>query len=778
MNDSNLSSAMDLSFLSDESSFQQIGSLNTPKLPKAEKRKRGRPRTKPVVPVELDANGNPIKKQRGRPRKNPTTETHKSAKKEPILDENGLPVKKRRGRPRKSLIDPTNISFTSESKKNTTTDNNINIQDTLGGIPKTLKAKHSHNVLPIAIQPKKRGRPKKTESIEGVRTEQSHEAMNYSNDMKFKIEKILHKEDNYPNLISSRDTFDPKKSSHRSDVSKPESSLVKDNSQRKSIDCVSSSIAGESDSISAYSSKGSTSLSSDDSYIPEVDPLQKVQSDHRADKGQIEFGDNRASEQLQRDTDSAIQTQAPRKRGRPKKLRDETAEPKVKRPRGRPPKDKVNKDKNQSASNTEKLPENQWTLNDIISGRMQQKDQLEASPKKKIKLAKTAAQLGINDSKGSQVGETSFMQSVEKNKDVFLDFKKNKEKATKPNTILDDSYDVFSFDNNGTSNFVIPEEAFPAQGSKKNKTEKSSPMKPLKEQLELIDTDIAFSDESENDSDYSPNENQDRVNSSPVQSLPDRERDFLRPKQNPIDEPGLATDVSKAQNRMEQGTDISNELVESQANKLGADNRERRTSNRLSDEWSLSLTFQDVNGQGTPDASPSNKPKVSFGPLPSSPDVNTKAVINNSNHSTDHPHLDQKYLDAESITQTTPIESLPKWNVLDNSELSSLSEDVLTLNKYFSDLLLYMNKVDASLASDLTGELTFFINSMPNEELALNFKNWIDQKGKEIFESFETTINTKIETLQRQFSTAKEFIQQIDDDSVLLEFANRFNIDF
>lgn len=114
MNESNASSTMDLSLFSDESNFQPLAAFEKPDQPKPEKRKRGRPRTKPIVPVLLDEEGNPIKKQRGRPRKNP--ESNPGQKHSIMLfDESGAPLKKQRGRPRKSLIDPSNLSFTSET---------------------------------------------------------------------------------------------------------------------------------------------------------------------------------------------------------------------------------------------------------------------------------------------------------------------------------------------------------------------------------------------------------------------------------------------------------------------------------------------------------------------------------------------------------------------------------------------------------------------------------------------------------------------------------------
>ncbi|CDO94362.1 unnamed protein product [Kluyveromyces dobzhanskii CBS 2104] len=752
MNDSNISSAMDLSFLSQESNIQQIGTIERTDTPKTtEKRKRGRPRTKPVIPTALDADGNPIKKQRGRPRKVLTDATDTDGEKNKPLDENGVPLKKRRGRPKKSLIDSTSVTYPLGSSNKSTAPNGNTYQDSASGylaVASKSDASTSSQTNPDKIN--KQGRPKKIDVSESSKSKTSTERTDYAG-VRTMREKQNEEETSRPKKSERLiEHFDSKRLSHRSDVFGIEGPQRKvafpENEEHPELI---RSINGISNDNLAYKEREqSASISSDESYLPTNDLSQVPKSEPRG-TDHMEFTEQNLPERTSKILDSSIQPKAPRRRGRPKKVRDESAEPKVKRPRGRPPKEKHDKDRPQQVLNTEKLYENQWTLNNMIS---------------------------INDSKGSHVEDTSLLKPTEKNKDVFLNFKKNQEKATKPNTILDDSYDVFSFDNNGTSNFVIPEDALPSQSAKKNNSQKTSPMKPLKEQLELIDTNIQFSDENESDIDYSISESQNEGSSSPVQSPSDPRLDSLRPDEELKVLTGPTNDLAKSQNILEKGPTTLKE-EKSRVNSLG-ENSCKATSPHLSEEWSLSLSFQDVKGQGTPDASPLSERNTSFKPIHSSPNLVTDVASQKPESLKQTEQGAQSSSENDLLTKFSAIKELPSWQALNSNLLTLLDGDITTLNEYFNDLLSYMNKTDASLASDTTGELTFFINNMPNEELALKFNNWIDQKANEIFMSFENKINNKVTTLHHQFEIAKELIQGIDNDAVLIEFANRFNIKF
>lgn len=746
MNELTMSSAMDLSFLSEESHESKPNDQNNIE---SVKRKRGRPRTKPILPVELDAEGNPIKKKRGRPKKILTEPNQESSnlflqsKSGSPLEENVPVVKKRRGRPRKSLINPTTIAFVTETSKNETHSISGDHQDKdhlrIGDRSDTNKRN------PVLLQPKKR-------DING--------------DIK-KTEKPQEGKEGIQNGSQRSEPTD-KPELERHDPSIEEAPALNENPEPAKPSSVTSELS-----------------------------IQKNQE--LDNKGKV--------------PESRLQTAEPskpekphKKRGRPRKNPAENMAPKIKRPRGRPPKPKSQEEQFQNQKHKQRrdskerkgtqdtderkqanIKEYSTNLTDILRDNSQQKGISSTSPKKKIKLAKTITQQTFNDSKESHVEDTNAGKAIEKNKDVFLNFKKNQEKATKPNNILDDSYDVFSFDNNGTSNFIIPEEALPVPNNAKNKNPKTTPMKPLQEQLEHIDTtNIEFSDdddynvedddskkisESEKSSDESYNSENDAYSdiSSSVPSPSSPNDDSLRHLPSSVSQKQSSIPESQAafehEDQMPQGLD---------SRPLSIHNSEK-TPRKLSEEWSLSISFQDVNGQGTPDASPS-RPKEIISAFPSSPNISPK-VKNTINSDPEPEKVNEKAVTEHRTMRNTPIKTLPSWSPLDNDRLRTLTEDTITLNKYFTDLLIYMNKNSATLASDATGELSFFINQMPKHETSLNFCDWVDRKGMEVYRQLEKGIDEKIEEIKLQFQKAKELINQIDDDTILLEFAERFNID-
>ncbi|CCD24371.1 survivin NDAI_0D00570 [Naumovozyma dairenensis CBS 421] len=61
-------------------------------------------------------------------------------------------------------------------------------------------------------------------------------------------------------------------------------------------------------------------------------------------------------------------------------------------------------------------------------------------------------------------------------------------------------------------------------------------------------------------------------------------------------------------------------------------------------------------------------------------------------------------------------------------ELNKIDENTLIVKKYFHKLLKYINNNDATLHHDRDGDLTFFINQMPNTELDMTFEEWIKSK--------------------------------------------------
>lgn len=763
MNDPGASSTMDLSFFSDEPNFQTIEDLATKvETDQPIKRKRGRPRTRIPPPVQYDENGNPIKKQRGRPRKDPSSASSKQSQSIVLFDENGIPLKKRRGRPRKSLIDPTTISFSLETVEDDINSNKPVLGLGSKGAETPLPSSHiaignAALIASIPIQPKKRGRPKKIQgdkfTLAGETKKEEDEKMRGS-----EVQPVIKKKRGRPKkseikreTISTPDEFLDDTSFI---VNKVPDNLPRYLDNPKKDKEFLSSIQDRSVQNGKHDithSQNDEDNSSDPSFIPLSDNRKKLVQNNEAAKAKEPVTD--------------IQETLPKKRGRPKKIADPNAPPKVKRPRGRPPKTISLQpiSKNSNLSTDQSRPSSAGNLINSLKTTTEVED----SPKRKIKLSKGNQYHISNDSRSSIIENSSFKET-ESNKAIVFNFKKNQGKNTKTNVILDDSYDVFSFDNNGNSNFVIPEDVLPSQAKEVGTKEVNDlNLEPLKEKLELIDTDVEFSadDKSECSS---------QVGSPSVEDI-----STLRPLLDPIENSLEAADATKSCTSSKDNT----------SRNVG-NNFDRKSENHITplipkvgtrttfDNWSLSLSFQDMNDHGTSDiSSNSEKEKIEHAQVPSSPNIpqGTNSVVKCSSIS------DATLPDASSnseVEEFSIVPMLPKWSESPNELFSTLNGDILTLHHYFEDLLSYMNTNNSSLSNDIKGDLSFFINQMPMEELTMNFHEWLDSKARQMHSKFEMDVEQKVTLLKKNFEASKRLLEEIDDDSVLLKLARRFNIKY
>lgn len=92
-----------------------------------------------------------------------------------------------------------------------------------------------------------------------------------------------------------------------------------------------------------------------------------------------------------------------------------------------------------------------------------------------------------------------------------------------------------------------------------------------------------------------------------------------------------------------------------------------------------------------------------------------------------------------------------------------------------------MNSNNYTLANDIEGELLFFFSHMPERELDLSFKDWIDEKVKSLIEQFSKEAEEKLSSLKLQFDIATQSINSLDlnkeeDINNLIALARKFEV--
>lgn len=95
---------------------------------------------------------------------------------------------------------------------------------------------------------------------------------------------------------------------------------------------------------------------------------------------------------------------------------------------------------------------------------------------------------------------------------------------------------------------------------------------------------------------------------------------------------------------------------------------------------------------------------------------------------------------------------------------------------YFHDLLVYINKNDATLANDHDGELTYFMRQMPPEEVDMTFTTWVESKLDKIKMDFARDCEEKMRTLRMDFERTQDFISSLEDEETITSIARRLNL--
>lgn len=136
-------------------------------------------------------------------------------------------------------------------------------------------------------------------------------------------------------------------------------------------------------------------------------------------------------------------------------------------------------------------------------------------------------------------------------------------------------------------------------------------------------------------------------------------------------------------------------------------------------------------------------------------------------------HASQDEMRSKNTTPSLRLIGESNDQKLSNSdEKPANSEETRKLVKeYFHDLLVYMNKNDATLGEDRDGDLAFFIEQMPASELDMTFTHWVDEKLKTMKQEFKEECGAKLSFLKKDFEQACNSINSLDDDEALLKIA-------
>lgn len=112
----------------------------------------------------------------------------------------------------------------------------------------------------------------------------------------------------------------------------------------------------------------------------------------------------------------------------------------------------------------------------------------------------------------------------------------------------------------------------------------------------------------------------------------------------------------------------------------------------------------------------------------------------------------------------------------DDGILAKRDQNRILVKEYFHDLLLYINKNDATLENDKDGDLTFFVRQMPAEELDTTFPEWLEKKMSRVRSEFLSDADEKLNQLKEQFEHARAFISALDDDDAITNIASSLGL--
>lgn len=110
------------------------------------------------------------------------------------------------------------------------------------------------------------------------------------------------------------------------------------------------------------------------------------------------------------------------------------------------------------------------------------------------------------------------------------------------------------------------------------------------------------------------------------------------------------------------------------------------------------------------------------------------------------------------------------------SQFEKASEDGRIVKDYFHDLLVYINKNDATLADDRDGELAYFMRQMPAEELDMKFEDWLQAKVNRIKLDFTRDCEEKLRNLRQEFERTSSFVSSLEDEEIITRIANNLGL--
>ncbi|GMM56679.1 survivin [Maudiozyma humilis] len=135
---------------------------------------------------------------------------------------------------------------------------------------------------------------------------------------------------------------------------------------------------------------------------------------------------------------------------------------------------------------------------------------------------------------------------------------------------------------------------------------------------------------------------------------------------------------------------------------------------------------------------------------------------------------------SNNISNDNKIESTGQPDNI--SQINSIDNDRKIVKDYLHDLLNYININDASLNNDRDGNLTYFMDKMPESEKNMQFENWTETKVKSIHKTFTDDIDNKKKLMMSEFALLDHQIRSIntnksENDALLRHMANSFGIE-
>lgn len=116
------------------------------------------------------------------------------------------------------------------------------------------------------------------------------------------------------------------------------------------------------------------------------------------------------------------------------------------------------------------------------------------------------------------------------------------------------------------------------------------------------------------------------------------------------------------------------------------------------------------------------------------------------------------------------------YDAMVKNDFTAIDENRVILRKYFHDLLRYINKTDASLYNDRDCALELFVSKIPDNELDMDFKAWLEYRIDLVKREFSEITQKKKDILKEKLEHSKEVLKEMTEDA-LLEIAKDINLD-